>query len=88
MFRAQYKLEQYFAQNYKDKYIEFDGIFHDLVEQKIGKTKMEKYFHSGKYKELNDKKLEELWRKARIEANLKRGAVILLLLVILIWQLN
>jgi len=61
----QQELEEYFAKNYPTKYIEFGGYFHIKPHKTLTKSPMEYYFSSGKYKELNDPKLESYWKKIR-----------------------
>jgi hypothetical protein len=63
--KTHFELEGYFAKNYTKKYIEFGGCFVPLHLTILRRTPMQKYFYSGKYKELQDKHLEELWLKVR-----------------------
>ncbi len=59
------KLEEYFAKRYTEKYVEFGGYFYIKPFLIFSKSPMEKYFSSGQYAELNDKKLEKLWLAVR-----------------------
>ena len=59
------ELEKYFAKNYTKKYVEFGGYFHIKPYRTLNKSPMEKYFSSGKYKELNDPILDRYWKEIR-----------------------
>ena len=61
----QQELEEYFAKNYTKKYTEFGGYFHIKPHKTLTKSPMEQYFSSGKYKELNDPKLESYWNEIK-----------------------
>ncbi|HFD33441.1 MAG TPA: hypothetical protein ENJ28_12135 [Gammaproteobacteria bacterium] len=54
-------LEEYFAKKYTKKYVELGGYFGIKPLWPFSKSPMEKYFLSGQYVELNDKKLDDLW---------------------------
>lgn len=59
------ELEEYFAKNHTEKYVEFGGYFHIKPYRSLNKSPMEHYFSSGKYKELNDPVLERYWKGIR-----------------------
>ena len=59
------ELEEYFAKNYKKKYIEFGSYFHIKPYRTLNKSPMEKYFSSRKYKELNDPILDRYWKEIK-----------------------
>ncbi len=61
----QQELEDYFAKTYTKKYVEFGGYFHIKPYKTLSKSPMQQYFSSGKYKELNDLKLECLWKEVK-----------------------
>ncbi len=61
----QQELEEYFAKKYTRKYIEFGGYFYIKPYKRLIKSPMQKYFSSGKYKELNDPKLETYWKEIK-----------------------
>jgi len=59
------ELEEYFAKKYTKKYVELGGYFHIAAYKTLNKSPMQQYFSSGKYKELNDPKLEIYWKKIK-----------------------
>ena len=75
------ELEEYFAKKYTNKYIEFGGYFYIKPYNTITKSPMQKYFSSGKYKELNDPKLEVYWRKIKKQEFYWNIIIIVLLIV-------
>lgn len=82
---AKKNLEEYFAKEYTKKYTELGGYFYIKGYKDLSKSPMQKYFSSGKYKELNDPKLESYWKevkKGEFKWNLFVVAVIILFYVI------
>lgn len=65
LIAKQQELEEYFAKNYTRKYVEFGGYFYIKSYNTLSKSPMEQYFSSGKYKELNDPKLESYWKEVK-----------------------
>ena len=65
MVSAERKLEKYFSKHHPKKYAEVGGSFTVLSMEAT--VRIQKYFTSGKYKELEDPKLNELW--AAVEKN-------------------
>jgi len=59
------ELEKYFAEKYTHKYIEFGGYFYIKPYKSLSNSPMQHYFKSGKYKELNDPKLEIFWQEIK-----------------------
>lgn len=80
------QLEEYFSQNYQKKYIEFGGYFHIKPYKTLTRSPMQQYFSSGKYKELNDPKLENYWKEIK-KRELYRN-LIGIVVVILFYALN
>jgi len=78
------KLEEYFAKQYTEKYIEFGGYFHLKPFRTYTKSPMEKYFFSGKYKDLNDPQLEALWLAVRWRNYHLNIAAFIIFIIILI----
>jgi len=62
---ARQALEEYFAKAYTKKYTEFGGYFYIKGYKDLSKSPMQKYFSTGKYKELNDPKLENYWKEVK-----------------------
>ena len=62
---ARQALEEYFAKEYTKKYTELGGYFYIKGYKDLSKSPMQKYFSSGKYKELNDPKLESYWKEVK-----------------------
>lgn len=58
-------LEKYFAIKYTKKYIELGGYFYIKDYKILSKSPMQKYFISGKYKELQDPELESYWSETK-----------------------
>ena len=77
------ELEEYFAQHYTEQDISFGATFtHSTKDYFLPfpplETAMQKYFYSGRYKELSDPELEILWQKAKRKFFTQRRAGILL----------
>ena len=62
---AKQNLEEYFAKKHTKKYTELGGYFSIKGHKDLSKSPMQKYFSSGKYKELNDPKLESYWKEVK-----------------------
>jgi len=62
---AKKELEEYFAKTYTKKYTELGGYFYIKGYKDLSKSPMQKYFSSGRYKELNDPKLENYWKEVK-----------------------
>ena len=78
MLGAENKLEKYFAKNHAAKYAELGGVYIDYtLAYKV--TPMQKYFSSGKYKELNDNELEKLWKA--VSKKIKIAQLLLFLVI-------
>jgi len=77
-------LEEYFAKHYTNKYIEFGAYFHIKPYETFTKSPMQKYFSSGKYKELNDEQLDVLWLAVRWRNYYVNIAAIIVFIIILI----
>lgn len=78
---ARQKLEEYFAKKYTKKYTELGGYYYIKSYKDLSKSPMQKYFSSGKYKELNDPKLEIYWKEVKkheLKWNVFVAAVIVL----------
>ena len=75
------ELEEYFAENYKKKYVEFGGYFHIIPFRTLTKSPMEQYFSTGKYKELNDPILEGYWKEIG-KLELMRNIVIMVIIIL------
>lgn len=84
MESARYKLEVYFAKRYNKLYVDMGGQFQDYADLKFFKTPMQRYFLSGKYKELNDPELEMLWERVKWQKNIARVITVILVLSIFI----
>jgi len=82
-----FELEGYFAKNHTKKYIEFGGYFVPLHFTIIRRSPMQKYFYSGKYKELRDEQLEELWLKVRWAEYYEKRIGIGFILLIIAYQI-
>ena len=79
-------LEEYFAKKYTAKYVEFGGYYYIKPFWILRKSPMEKYFSSGQYSELNDKKLEKLWLAVRWDEFYKKLFTIFIILAgIILW---
>lgn len=78
---AQQKLEEYFAREYTNKYTELGGYYYIKGYKGLGKSPMEKYFSSGKYKELNDPELEAYWKEVK-KHELKWNVFVVVVIVI------
>ncbi len=79
------ELEEYFAKQYTKKYIEFGGYFHIQPVRSLTRSPMQKYFSSGKYKELNDQQLNTLWLAVRWRnyyLNIAAAIVFVIILII------
>jgi len=79
------QLEEYFSKTYPAKYIEFGGYFFIKSYKVPGRSLMEKYFSSGKYKELNDPRLERYWAQIKEKEKIKNivGVSIIVLFYLL-----
>lgn len=62
---AQKELEEYFSKKYPGKYSELGGYLYIKGHKDLSKSLMQKYFSSGKYKELNDSELEIYWKEVK-----------------------
>lgn len=62
---ARQKLEEYFAKEYSKKHTELGGYYYIKGYKNLSKSPMQKYFSSGKYKELNDPKLESYYKEVK-----------------------
>ena len=80
------ELEEYFSKTYTEKYIEFGSYFYEPSMKALAQSPMQKYFTSGKYKELNDPKLESLWKEIKKRELYKN--IFVLGLIILFYILN
>ena len=90
MSNAQQELEEYFAREHTNKYVEFGGQYENDPSFHFFGARMERYFSSGKYQELEDSHLEILWRRARKEKYKQRSAIIIFLVVLslITWVLS
>lgn len=82
---AKQELEEYFAKKYTKKYTELGGCYHVRSYKDLSKSPMQKYFSSGKYKELNDPRLEAYWKevkKLELKWNIFVAAVIALFYIV------
>lgn len=82
---AKKNLEEYFSNKHTKKYTELGGYFYIKGYKDLSKSSMQKYFSSGKYKELNDPKLEGYWndvKKSEFKWNIFVVVVIILFYVI------
>lgn len=79
------ELEEYFAKNHTEKYVEFGGYFHIKPYRSLNKSPMEYYFSSGKYKELKDPVLEGYWKGIRKQEFFRN--IIMLSIIILFYVL-
>ena len=77
---AIHDLEVYFAKKYTKKFAELGGSYY------VGEdgTPLKVYFESGEYKELNDKKLDELYASVSNSRKLWKIITLGLSLVILV----
>lgn len=82
----QQELEEYFAKQYTKKYVEFGSYFHIKPYKTLSKSPMQQYFSSGKYKELNDPKLESYWKA--IKKHQLYWNIIGIIVVVLFYALN
>ena len=82
----QQELEEYFSKTYPKQYAEFGGYFYAPSMKTLTQSPMQKYFTSGKYKELNDPKLDFYWNKIKKRELYKN--IIVLGLIILFYILN
>lgn len=90
MPNAQQELEEYFAREHTNKYVEFGGQFDNAPGIHFFGARMQNYFSSGRYLELGDPYLEDLWRKARREKFAQRSAIIVFSigLILIAWILT
>ncbi len=82
----QKELEEYFSKNYTKKYIELGGYFYIKSYKTLSKSPMQQYFSSGKYKELNDPKLDAYWKQ--IKKRERYWNIIAIVIIILFYTLN
>lgn len=62
---ARQALEEYFARKYTKKYTDLGGYLYIKGYKDLSKSPMQKYFSTGKYKELNDPELENHWQEVK-----------------------
>ena len=82
---ARHNLEEYFSKKYPEKYTELGGYYYIAGYKDLSKTPMQKYFSTGRYKELNDPELESYWmvvKKAELRWNLFVIALIIIFYLI------
>lgn len=78
---AQKELEDYFSKEYEKKYTELGGYYYIKGYKNLSKSLMQQYFSSGKYKELNDPKLDAYWKEVR-KSELKRNVFFMIVIVL------
>jgi len=78
---ARQQLEEYFSKKYPKKYTELGGYFYIAGYKDLSKTPMQKYFSSGKYKELNDPELEACWKTVK-KSELKWNLFVIVLIIL------
>ena len=83
---AKQNLEEYFAKTYTKKYTELGGYFFIKGHKDLSKSPMQKYFSSGRYKELNDPKLECYWKE--VKKHEFKWNILVVVLIILFYVLN
>ena len=83
---AQQELEQYFANKYAKKYAELGGYFFIKGHKDLNKSPMQKYFSSGKYKELKDLHLENLWKQVKKREFIRN--IVFLAVIVLFYALT
>ena len=78
---AKKNLEEYFAKKYTKKYTELGGYFYIKGYKDLSKSPMQKYFSSGRYKELNDPELEIYWKEVK-KHELKWNIFVVVIIII------